>query len=71
MRVSTENIKRIELIPETDEEKDVCREILDGKALIYWGDAGETFSPPEILGGLILNTYQMTSDSESFFPDSF
>ena len=60
MKISVDDIRRIELIPENDEEKAVCQEILDNKikaGTIYWGDAGENFSPPEFLGGLILNTY--------------
>lgn len=58
MRVSTHDIRRIELIPETEEEKVICREVLDGKALVYWGDAGENFSPPEYIGGLIINSHR-------------
>ena len=60
MKISVDDIRRIEIIPENDEEKAVCQEILDNKikaGTIYWGDAGEKFSPPEFLGGLILNTY--------------
>ena len=65
MRISYENIQRIEIIPETDEEKQVCQDILDGKALFYWGDAGENFTPPEMLGGLIINTYQLPTPGTS------
>ncbi len=61
MRVSTEDPKRIELIPETDEDRAAIQSILDKTALIYWGDAGENFNPPEMLGGLVLNSYEVST----------
>ena len=73
MRISIEDPRRIEIIPETDAEKQICQDILDGKAVIYWGDAGENFTPAEMLGGLIINTYapnktegQVANSSDAF-----
>ena len=41
---------RLELKPETDAEKDAAQRIIDGRAVIYWGDS-------EFKGGaLILNS---------------
>jgi len=42
MKVSTEDIRRIELIPESDEEKAVLQNILDGEAIIYWATPART-----------------------------
>lgn len=56
--------RRLELIPENAEDRNVIQDILDKKAVIYWGDAGEHEQPPEFTGGLILNT----SRSEAKIP---
>lgn len=46
------NPRRIELKPETDEEREIFQRIVDGKALIYWGDSA-------VAGGaLIINSHQ-------------
>jgi len=50
------DIKRIEIIPETDEELKAMKVLINEKPLIYWGDAGESFTPPECIGGLIINS---------------
>jgi len=48
------SIRRIEIIPDTEEEKAAIQDIIDGKVVIYWGDTGE--EPSEYGSGLILNS---------------
>ena len=64
MRVSVEDPRRMELIPETDIDRGVIQDILDKKAGIYWGDAGDNLDPPELLGGLVINTYPPPQEPE-------
>lgn len=45
--------RRLELTPETEEERRVCRAIMDGEATIYWGDAKQPG------GALIINTAEV------------
>ena len=74
MRTSIHDLKRIELIPETDDEKTALQAIIHafgqfgkvaGRAestIVYWGDAGENFEPAEMLGGMIVNAHTVHKD---------
>jgi len=59
MRISIHDPKRIELIPENNEEKAALNILLDRREhlMVWHGDAGENFDPPEMLTGVILGTY--------------
>jgi hypothetical protein len=51
--------ERIELKPETEEEKSACRRIINGDAVLYWGDS-------EFTGGaLIINSATFPSGEAS------